>query len=198
MSPNIKIENNNQKKPLYINLHENTRCIQESLGNSSDIIIRTINIGKDRGIKACVIFIDGLSNDASINEFVLESLLNNNDFKSNAPFHTIKELVISVGELKEVSDIETLLTGVLSGDPAILIDGYASGYLVGLKGWEERGVQEPSAQTVIRGPREAFSENIRFNTALVRRKIKDLTFGWKNSRLEVLPKQCVLSCIFME
>jgi spore germination protein KA len=33
-------------------------------------------------------------------------------------------------------------------------------------------VEEPQSQTVIRGPKEGFTENIRTNTALIRRKIK--------------------------
>ena len=37
----------------------------------------------------------------------------------------------------------------------------------------ERGVTEPNSQTVVRGPRESFSENIRVNTALIRRRVKD-------------------------
>lgn len=38
---------------------------------------------------------------------------------------------------------------------------------------EDRGVTETNVETVVRGPREAFSESIRTNTALIRRKIKD-------------------------
>ncbi|WP_227935217.1 spore germination protein [Alkalihalobacillus deserti] len=187
------IEINKQEKSLYINLKKNIQIIQETLGNSSDIIIRQISIGQDRDVQVSIIFVDGLSNSSSLNDFVLESLLFNADFKSTTkdPFHVLKELVISVGELKEVGDFETLLAGVLSGDPAILLNGYTTGFLVGLKGWEERGVQEPSSQTVIRGPREGFSENIRFNTALVRRKIKDSTLRLEEQQIGRVTKTVV-------
>ncbi|WP_209125177.1 spore germination protein [Alkalihalobacillus sp. BA299] len=165
---------------LYSTLQENIDYVKNSLGNSSDLIIRKTYIDNTKFLQACVIFIDGLSNNTSINEFVLESIrlydnLDHQFFEDPLidPLIKLKELILPIGEIKEISDMDTLLIGILSGDPAILLNGFQAGFLVGLKGWEERGVQEPSSETVIRGPREGFSENIRLNTALIRRKIKD-------------------------
>ncbi|MGF9911767.1 spore germination protein [Paenibacillus ehimensis] len=62
---------------------------------------------------------------------------------------------------------------LLSGDAIILLDGISRGITASSRGWKDRGVTEPSAQTVVRGPREAFSETLRTNTALIRRRIKD-------------------------
>ena len=59
----------------------------------------------------------------------------------------------------------------------MLIDGYNQSIVINTKGWDKRGVEEPVTEAVVRGPREGFTENIRTNTALIRRKIKhpDLT-----------------------
>ncbi|MEH7504809.1 spore germination protein [Neobacillus drentensis] len=62
---------------------------------------------------------------------------------------------------------------VLSGNTVILIEGYKEVIVTSTAGWEDRAISEPGAETVVRGPRERFSENIRTNTALIRRKIKD-------------------------
>lgn len=44
-----------------------------------------------------------------------------------------------------------------------------------------KGVSEPSGETVLRGSRDGFTETIRFNTALIRRRIRD-------TRLKIVSK----------
>jgi spore germination protein KA len=45
--------------------------------------------------------------------------------------------------------------------------------IINSKGWEKRSVTEPGSEAVVRGPRESFVENLRTNTSLIRRKIKN-------------------------
>ena len=68
--------------------------------------------------------------------------------------------------------MESLISAMLEGNTVILIDGSSQGIIASSIGGEERGVEEPQSQTVVRGPKEGFTENIRTNTALIRRKIK--------------------------
>jgi spore germination protein KA len=55
----------------------------------------------------------------------------------------------------------------------LLFHGCPNAIVAATKGGETRGVTETSTQSVVRGPKEAFSESIRTNTALIRRKIKN-------------------------
>jgi spore germination protein KA len=173
------------KEPLSSNLKQNLDEIKKRVGNSADVAIREMVVGKAGDLKIAVIFTDGLADTKSVNDFVVKSLLSDlganelSDSKSNA-IQKIKDYVLAVGEIKEVSNYPKLLNSILSGDTAVVLDGYDRAITVGLKGWEDRGVQEPSSQTVIRGPKEGFSENIRTNTALIRRKIKDPNLWLEN------------------
>ena len=170
-----------ESKPLKQNLNENLQHIKEKLGDSTDIIIREINIGNEGKIKVGIAYTDGLSNLETLQNFIMETLMM--DIKltdvdsiltADSPvLALLKDYALTVGELKDVSDFDELFTTLLSGDVIILIDGYTSGFIIGNRHWAGRGVTEPTAQTVIRGPREGFSENLRMNTALVRRVIKD-------------------------
>ncbi|MCY9665775.1 spore germination protein [Paenibacillus alginolyticus] len=175
-----KISGNQWNKPLFSDLKANIHKVQQAVGNSTDVIIREMKVGESGDVIAAVIYTDGLTDTKSVNNFVIENLLQDlrltevkQKVKTENILQIMRDFALTVGEIKEVSDFETFLTSVLSGDTAILIDGYSSSFLLSLREWDERGVTEPSAQTVIRGPREAFSENIRTNTALIRRKIKD-------------------------
>lgn len=175
---------------LNTSLQENIQMIKTSLGKSSDIIIREIPIGKDGTIKAGIIYTDGLTDTPSLQNFILETLmldvkgieLQRKVTPEKNLISVLKDFAMTVGEIKDLTEFDVLFTGLLSGDTVILIDGYAQGLIISNKQWVERGVTEPTSQTVVRGPREGFSENLRINTALVRRKIKDPNL-WMESKV---------------
>lgn len=54
-----------------------------------------------------------------------------------------------------------------------------------MRDWKDRGVTESATETVIRGPKEAFTESLRTNTALIRRKIKDPNLWLETQQIDV-------------
>lgn len=170
-----------ESSSLKESLKENIQHIKKTLGESADIIVREIKMGTEGNIKVGIIYTDGLSNSENLQNFIMETLMMDikktdieNNLTADSPVLTLfKDFALTVGELKDVSEFDQLFTSLLSGDVILLIDGFSSGFIIGNKYWESRGVTEPTAQTVIRGPREGFSESLRVNTALVRRIIKD-------------------------
>ncbi|QUG41800.1 spore germination protein [Psychrobacillus sp. INOP01] len=179
-----------EKQTLQTNLQDNIKIVKDTLGESTDIVIREFQIGKEGVLKAGIMYTDGLSDAPAIQNFIMESLMldiKDTDVENELSLSpnlmkTLKDFAMTVGEIKDFTDIDELFLSLLSGDVILLIDGYSEGLIIGNKRWAERGVTESTTQTVIRGPREAFSENIRINTALVRRKIKDPQL-WVESRI---------------
>lgn len=100
----------------------------------------------------------------------------------------LKDVAMTVGEIKEITNLEIILTSLLSGDTIFLIDGYAQVLVISNRHWVERGVSEPTAQTVVRGPQEGFNENVRVNTALIRRRIKDSNLRIESKEIGVRTK----------
>jgi len=180
----------NQIDGLKASLRENLQILKDSLGKSTDIVFREIRIGKEGSINAGIIYTDGLTNTTSLQESILEKLmLDSKEIALQEKLTTgqniisiLKDFLMTVGEIKDFTTFEVLYGGLLSGDTIILIDGYAQGLVISNRFWIERGVTEPVAQTVVRGPREGFSENLRVNTALVRRKLKDPNL-WMESKV---------------
>lgn len=60
-----------------------------------------------------------------------------------------------------------------TGQPVLLIDREARALYFGLQKWDKRAVAEPEAETIIRGPREGFTEALTVNTAMIRRRIRN-------------------------
>lgn len=81
-------------------------------------------------------------------------------------------------EVSETKDVHRMIHMVLSGMSALIIDGFDTAILIDSRTYPVRGVGEPDMEKVARGPRDGFVETIIFNTALVRRRIRDpkLTF----------------------
>ncbi|OAS15795.1 spore germination protein [Paenibacillus oryzisoli] len=173
---------------LHVNLQENIQTVKNKLGNSSDIIVRELTIGREVKFNVCMLFTDGLTDTLSVHNFIMDSLLSEahhvQDATSNHQeiwLEKLKKQILAVSEIEEVTEFNTLFNCLLSGDVILLLDGYSQGFIIGMRGWVERGVTESNNETVMRGPREGFSENLRTNTALLRRKIKDPNL-WLESR----------------
>lgn len=162
-------------------LQENIQHVLSVVGNSGDVVIREIQIGDDRQIRAGIIYVDGLVDTGSLQNFLMESLMigppNANwadhiELCENLPLF-LKDSILTVGDIAEISDFGTLFAFLMSGCAILLLDGYSQGLSIAMGGGEGRQVSEPSNESVIRGPREGFTERLGTNVALIRRKIKD-------------------------
>ncbi|KAA9030669.1 spore germination protein [Niallia endozanthoxylica] len=185
--PKNPSQNQQHSSKLSIQLEENLQEIKETLGFSEDIIIREFRIGREKSIKASIIFTDGLVDTISNQEFILESLMRDfpqadvNKISMEDLILTIKETTLTVAEVKDITDYQLLYESLFSGHVILLINGHSVGLAISMKGGKERSVTEPSTENSIRGPRESLTENIRVNTALIRRKINNPNL-WLESR----------------
>ncbi|NLV86133.1 MAG: spore germination protein [Clostridiales bacterium] len=167
-------------------LQKSLDSIKDSLGNSCDVKTHTFKFGPEKRFSGAIVFIDGLVSSSTITESILRPIVSwqpiyKLGFSEDELADLVSGELLCAGEVTKVSLLSELTLGCLSGDTAILLDGCPFGLVVSTKGWEKRNVTEPQAETVVRGPREGFTENLRTNTALVRRKLKS-----ENLRVENL------------
>ncbi|MEI4768163.1 spore germination protein [Psychrobacillus sp. FJAT-51614] len=182
-----QIQESKDKNELATNLKENLKYIKDTLGESTDIIFRELKFGPGGAMSAGIIYTDGLSDTSSLQNFIMETLMldfKNNELENNPNLmNHLKDFAMTVVEIKDLTSYDDLFTALLSGDVIFLVDGYTTGFIIGNRHWIERGVTEPVAQSVVRGPREAFVENLRVNTALIRRIIKDQNLWMESSEV---------------
>lgn len=180
---------------LNTNLSDNIQWIKQTLGNSPDIVVRELSFGGQTKVKAAVIYTSALADVKFITQFIMEPLMLYRDEPAIEQFSPdedsimrIKNVLLPVGEVQDTMKFDMLLSGILSGNTALLCDGHDHGLLIASKGWEDRAIQEPTSQTVIRGPKEGFTENIATNISLVRRKIKEPNLWLENFHIGQLTK----------
>ncbi|WP_449602376.1 spore germination protein [Paenibacillus sp. Marseille-Q9583] len=147
------------------------------LGESSDVVIKELQIEENTHIS--LIYIDGLVDTQVLHNSILYSLQEHIPYEQlgklepEQKIEIIKKQILIAGDLTVIADYSQFVHELLSGSIMLLLDGTSTALRIGLPGWEDRNVGEPSSQSVVRGPMEGFTENLRTNTALVRRKIKD-------------------------
>ncbi|HWQ41907.1 MAG TPA: spore germination protein, partial [Desulfosporosinus sp.] len=154
-------------------LSKNLKTIQRIFERATDVIIREFKIGTAVQVNAFAVMIVGLINEASVNENLIKPLMSlNQDISMKSVVKVVKESALFVASVQETQKLDDAVTGILSGDTALFIEGADSALLASIRGWETRGVEEPKTESVVRGPREGFVESLSTNTALLRRKIK--------------------------
>ncbi|HCT17154.1 MAG TPA: spore germination protein [Ruminococcaceae bacterium] len=114
-------------------------------------------------------FIDGDTSERAMN-FMMQAGKADSDFKSAEEF---AQSLISYMEIELSDDVEKIAKVVYSGAMLVIVDGFATGFLVKTRSYPKRSVGEPDNDKVLSGAHDGFVESLLVNTALVRRRIRD-------------------------
>ncbi len=186
-------------------LEENFRIIKEDfLKDCDDVIYRRLEIGVWKNYKAAIICLDGMADKNLVNDFALNNLMltarevrpEPSTIKKNL-YELVKSQTLAVAELDEVDTINDGVIAILSGETVLLLDGHDKIIIIASKGWPARTPEESDTETVIRGPRDGMVETSRFNTTLIRRRIRDHRLKLKDFQVGTRSKTDV-SLLYME
>ena len=136
--------------------------------NNPDLKIREL---KNDKTNINIIYFETLCSSDSINDFILKPI-NINTIKT---IEDIKDKIPS-GNLKEIEDEKTLFDCLYNGFTIIEIKNKFLSFET--KFPLDSGISEASNEKVIKGPKDAFTENYQNNMGLIRKRIKskDLVF----------------------
>ncbi|MBS4022001.1 MAG: spore germination protein [Dethiobacter sp.] len=159
-------------------LKQRLQAVKDLLGESKDIVIREFKSGNDM-VKLAILFIDGMSDKATISETIIRpiqsgnlSIKFNKDLSAGNALAAIEKHLSEFAETSTVPDLSQAVRQMLGGDSILLIDGEKEILVFGTRSWQSRAVEEPATESVVRGPREGFTETMRVNTSLLRRRIR--------------------------
>lgn len=165
--------------PLDEALDKNIKSLDYLFKNCMDLVRREVNIGTVTPIRIYGVYIDGMVNREIIENFFLSRIIDYKNLNEELiPVDKPKTQLImdhfsATFDIKEADNMDAMVNAVLSGDTAIFVDGDKKGLIIATRGWPTRGVGAPETEAVVRGPRDGFVETVRFNTVLVRRRIRD-------------------------
>lgn len=159
------------ERKLTSSLKENTDKLKNILdiNTNFDIIYKEMSIGgKDAGF----FFIDGFIKD-EVMQKLMSALEGITEDKMPPNADEFSKQWISYVEVDVENEIQILVRSVLSGVVILFIDGYEKAFAIDCRTYPMRGVEEPEKDRVMRGSRDGFVETVVFNTALIRRRIRN-------------------------
>ncbi|MFQ7131084.1 MAG: spore germination protein [Dorea formicigenerans] len=137
--------------------------------DSFDIVQRDIQIG---GKDATFYFIDGFTKDESMLK-IMDSFFNIKERDMPKDAAAFATTCIPYVEVDVIGDFDQIFRNLLSGVTCLFIDGYQACLAIDCRTYPARSVDEPDKDKSLRGSRDGFVETIVFNTALMRRRIRD-------------------------
>ena len=189
---------------------------------NSDVIIREFKIiCKNKQYNAFLVYIDGLTDSVIINDFILRPLMLRNksnthieEEKSIKKFnYNSKNIVYSSSKQNERTELANyiytnlvpnnnlskqiefskIISDINSGNCVLFVDTLNIAFDIDAKGFKQRNIDRPQIENVIKGPQEAFVENIRTNTSLLRRLVNNQNLIIENLEIGNLSKtKCAL------
>ncbi len=195
--PDSKIFSSLDKNIDYLNVQYNSLI-------NSDIILRPFVITiKDKSFNALLLGIDGMISSELTNNFLLRPLLSTN--KDDSRLQINNNIQISVEDfifdkllpqntVKKVTKFSEVADGVTGGDCALFIDTLNIAFVVDVKGFESRGIDNPKNEIVVRGSQEAFVEKLRTNTSILRRLINSPELIVESTSVGTVSKAKVAVC----
>ena len=218
-SKNIPEESQN----VYTNLDLNLKYVKSKYNTliNSDIVIREFLLNaRNKQYNAFILYIDGMVDSQILNDFVLQPLMlrnrNNtfdgpqNQITSNTSENKvtvnkvkkfdlstyIQDCLIPQNNLKTQTDFDEIFAGINSGNCALFVDTINICFDIDVKGFKQRSISKPENEIVIKGSHEAFVENIRTNTSLLRRLTNNENLIIENVKVgKVTKTNCALCYI---
>lgn len=145
-----------KSRKLKKDIKENLGIVDEYLYDCDDVVIRDFYMGRTPKHEMSVVYIDGLVDTKMVQEDVLKSLMiftrqTSLEYSVGEKyFEMVREGLLTVAEIEVVDNFGEALMGVLSGDTVLLLNKIEKAIVLNTRGWERRGVEEPSTEAVIR------------------------------------------------
>ena len=152
-------------------LADNMAYFQEKLNiqKSFDIICRMTMVADH---KACFYFIDGFVKD-ELMEKLIEFFYSITPEDLPEDSAGLSRDAMPYVEVELLDGREEIEANILSGVLCLFIDGYDKCFAIDCRTYPMRSVAEPEKDKVLRGSKDGFVETVVFNTALIRRRIRD-------------------------
>lgn len=152
----------------------NIENIKKILDKFPDLIMREIKISNNPKHGAVLFYINKMIDQNLMEEAVIKKLISKNEYSpydiSNPEYF---KYILGINDKDILSSMDKIIYAILCGKMVLFIDEIDKAMIINLKNIPGRSIEEPNVETVLRGPREGFTENISTNIVLIREKIKN-------------------------
>lgn len=154
----------------FRNLEQNKQQIGQLFNKSFDFKMESIKLGEK---DACVCYLQTMLNMDDLTDKVLNAAQYAANLGPKPNLDTLRNAYFPTLSFEYADTFHKVVWQILNGFAVIMVDGEGKALSMQIGNIEHRSIAEPSTQTIIRGPKEAFIEGIETNLSLVRRRLKN-------------------------
>lgn len=160
-------------KKITTRLEENIRNYEELFSDCADIKKRRIKVGQHLKKECYIAYIEVAVSGTDWKESAIGKLLNTlRELPEEELASYVRSNTWDISDSEPFETIEDAAQGMLTGDVIFFLEGYERALKIPDQGYPGRGVYEVESEKVIRGSNEGFSESIKLNTALIRKRLR--------------------------
>ncbi len=132
----------------------------------------------------------------TINENIIKPILLSDisNINNSEIMDILMQEVLLTGDNKKTVLVDDIISGIIYGKTMLFIDGFVEVISIDTIGWETRSISEPQAETIVRGPREGFTESMNLNLTLIRRRVINPNLKFKFMRIGKQTKTQICVC----
>ncbi len=158
---------------IVADLEKNIEVFQQIFSDCADIKTRRMKLGRELGVECFIAYIEVAVGNMLLEDSVIGKLLNTLwGMPEEKILSYLRENGVGISDVTEYQDMEDAAAGLLTGDAIFLVDGYDRALKISDKGYPGMGVRETDSEKVLRGSNEGFTESVKVNTALVRKRLR--------------------------
>lgn len=159
--------------PVTTDLKQNIAAFERLFSDCADIKKRTMKLGRELKTECFLAYVEAAVGNMILEDSVLGKLLNTLwEMPEDKILRYLRENSLGISDVTEYKTMEEAADGLLTGDAVFFIDGYDRALKIADKGYPNMGIKEPESEKVVRGSNEGFTESIKVNTALIRKRLR--------------------------
>lgn len=161
------------KNRISTDLQLNIDRYQRLFADCADIKMRRMALGQNKSRECFIAYIE-----VSVSNMLLETTALGRAlaYLGEAPDEEVNSVLdknaMGISDVTPFLYVEDAAQGMLTGDAILFVDGYDKALKIADKGYPGAAIKEPDSEKSIRGSREGFTDSIKMNTALIRKRLR--------------------------
>lgn len=176
-------------------IKENEFYFREIFKDCADVLFRTMTLGQKESVDCFVIYLEAAVSNMILEESVLGKFINQlYNASGKEILERVEKNAFGISDAVQLDTADEVISAVFAGDAVFFLDGYAHAVKISDKGYPSMGVSEADREKVLRGSKEGFTDSIKTNSALIRKrlrnprmKVKEQTIGRRSqTKVQIL------------
>lgn len=174
----------NDQTPIVKQIEQNINNFEQLFEGCADIKKRKFALGKEADVGCYIAFIEVTVSNMMLSESILGKMISRMcELSKGEIYQYIEENGLGISDVFEITTIEDAAMLMMTGDAIVFIDGCEKAFKIAGKGYPNMGVQPVKSEQVTRGSRESFTDSVKANSALIRKRVRSHQLKVKEVRL---------------